>query len=44
LVAAFPAADIDDRSIHTIPPSAINATITAPIRTGEILRLSGAKS
>jgi hypothetical protein len=32
-------ADIDERSIHTMPPTASKATITAPISTGEILLL-----
>src|ERR1017187_8864892 len=36
-LAGFAPADTDERSIHTMPPTASNATITAPISTGEIL-------
>ena len=42
--AGLPPADIDERSIHTMPPTASKATITAPISTGEILRLAGLAS
>ena len=42
--AGFPPTDIDERSIHTMPPTASKATITAPISTGEILLLAGLAS
>jgi hypothetical protein len=35
--AGFALVDTDERSIHTIPPTASKATITAPMSTGEIL-------